>query len=116
MNQFRRGFAEELVKLGSAVGALKGVGRFAWKHPILTFGAGLTGVGSLMAAKSGYKRGLRGGEAPRYLAASVDPRTGRAQASRAAQINWHNFFSHKPSKAQLKRISGNYDKSKFKRR
>lgn len=116
MNVFRRGFADELVKLSGALGALKTVGRFAVKHPLLTIGAGATGVGSVLAAKSGYESGLRGGEKPRYLAASVDPRTGDAQASRAAHINWHQLFSHKPSKAQLKRISGNYDESKFKRR
>ena len=115
MNPFLQGFADELVKVAGPLGALKSVGGFAYKHPLLTIGGIGTGAATAMAAKAGYKRGLSGGEKPRYLAASVDPRTGAATPSRAALLNWHQLFGHKPSKAQLKRLSGNYDESKFKR-
>jgi hypothetical protein len=115
MTPFIHGFADELTKVAGALGALKSVGKFTAKHPLLTFGAGATGIGTVLAAKKGYKSGLSGGEKARYLAASVDPRTGNAQASPVAHVNWHHLFSHKPSEKQLKRISGNYDEKKFKR-
>ena len=68
-----------------------------------------------MATSSAYKRGLRGGDKPRYLAAAVDPNSGHAQASEAAFTNFSDLFKKRPAKGQLKRLHGDYDAAKFKR-
>lgn len=114
MTPFLHGFGDELIKVSSALGVAKRVGRFAIKHPIITSAAAMTGVGSLMAAKGAYKTGLQGGEKPRYLAASVD-RNGNAQASDVAYTNYHQLLDRKPSKKQVEALSKHYDESKFRR-
>lgn len=115
MNYFLAGFKDELVKVAGIGGLAKGVGKFTVKHPLIALTAATTAVGTGMAATRGYKSGLQGGEKPRYLAASVDKRTGDAETSPAAYTNFHQLFSKKPSKGQLKRIHKDYDESKFKR-
>lgn len=112
---FLHGFTDELTKVGSALGALKRVGKFSVKHPLIALTAAGTAAATGMAASGAYKQGLRGGEKPRYLAAAVDPNSGRAAASPAAYTNFHELFNQKPRKGQLKRLHKDYDESKFKR-
>lgn len=106
MNAFLDGFSDELTKkAGVGKGALKLLG----KKPLLalTGGAALAGTG--VAAARGYKRGLKGGEKGRYLAATP------GRPSRAAYTNYHRFFKHKPGRAEKRRLHYNYDEDTFKR-
>jgi hypothetical protein len=115
MTNFTQGFGDELVKIAVGLGALKTLGRFAVKHPLLTLGTVGTGYATMSAAKEGYKRGRRGGEGPRYLKAKYDPISRRATTSRAAYTNYNPLFKSKPTKKQLKRIHGKYKEEAFKR-
>lgn len=115
MNPFLAGFADELTKQAGALGVLKRVGKFSVKHPLIALTAAGTLGATALAAKSGYKSGLQGGDKPRYLAAQVDKNTGHAAASDAAYTNFHEMLSRRPAKGQLKRIHGDYDERKFKR-
>jgi len=105
------GFADELTKVAVAGAVVKSLA----KHPVRTLLGGSVLIGAGLAGRAAYKSGLQGGQKPRYLAASVDPRTGRAIASRAAYLNWHNLFSHKPSKKQIARLSKHYKERAFRR-
>jgi len=115
MDPFLTGFADELVKVAGVGGVLKNVGKFTVKHPLLALTAAGTVAATGMATSSAYKRGLRGGDKPRYLAAAVDPNSGHAQASEAAFTNFSDLFKKRPAKGQLKRLHGDYDAAKFKR-
>jgi len=115
MNPFLAGFADELIKTGGVLGPLKSVGKFTIKHPLVALTAAGTLGATALAAKGGYKRGLQGGDKPRYLAAAVDKNSGHAAASDAAYTNFHEMLSRRPTKGQLKRIHGDYDERKFKR-
>lgn len=110
MNHFLNGFSDELVKLGTALGALKGVGKFTMKHPLLSLGAGATIIGTGLAAREGYRRG-RSGEKARYLAATVDPISGRARASRTAYVPHGKLFK----KLKTPGVSKHYKEKAFKR-
>jgi len=99
---FLGGFVDELAKHASALGALKRVGGFAVKNPLLALGGTATLVGTGLAARGGYREGLAGGEKPRYLHATKD------SPSRAALINWNK-------KKRKKNVSRHYDEKKFKR-
>jgi hypothetical protein len=114
---FLRGFGDELVKCAGVLGALGGVGKLVAKHPLIAMTAGMTAIGTGMAARNAYKEGLQGGEKPRYLAASVDPGSGRAQASDAAYTNYHPLFAENetPKRGQLRRLSRHYHPNAFKR-
>jgi hypothetical protein len=114
MNPFLTGFADELTKT-AVLGALKSVGKFTVKHPLVALTAAGTLATTALTAKSGYKRGLQGGERPRFLAAAVDKNTGHAAASDAAYTNFHEMLGRRLAKGQLKRIHGDYDERKFKR-
>jgi len=101
------GFADELTKLGS-LGALKSLGKFVYKHPMATLGIVGTGAATGLAAKAGYESGRAGGKG-RYLPASA------AGPSDAAYINYHQFFEHKPSRKERKKLHRNYREEAFKR-
>jgi hypothetical protein len=104
MNHFLTGFADELVKEAGVAGSAFKMVR---KHPIRSLiGASILG-GTGMAASAGHKQGLRGGEKPRYLAAS------RNRPSRAALINSHELFDHKPSEKERKRPTKHHKASTF---
>ena len=111
MNPFLRGFTHELIKTGSV---LKSVGRFAVKHPILSLSAGMTGLGTAVAAKNAYGEGIGGGEKPRYLNAAVDSATGETQASPAAYANYHQLFPHKPTEREKWLQSRYYRENEYK--
>lgn len=115
MNRFLAGFCDELEKNAMIGRALKGVGRLAIKHPLLTLGAAGTAIATGSAAASAYKQGLRGGEKPRYLAAGIDPGSGQAGASEAAYTNFNNAFDRRATPQEIKALSKHYDERKFKR-
>jgi len=69
---------------------------------------GMVAVPTGLAARAGYKRGRGGDEDPRYLAASYDPISRRAQASRAAYTNY-NVLTKKPTSKQKKAPTKNYN-------
>ncbi|MBP9824077.1 MAG: hypothetical protein KBF21_07635 [Thermoanaerobaculia bacterium] len=115
MDRFLAGFADELVKTAGIGGALKRVGKFTVKHPIVALSGATTVAATGLAASGAYKEGLQGGEKPRYLAASVDPNTGEAETSPAAYTDFNQLFPRRPEKGQLKRLHGDYDEAKFKR-
>lgn len=106
MTPFLHGFTEELVKTGSALGA---VGRFALKHPVLSATALMTAGGTGMSAASAYKEGLRGGEKGTYLAASPDG------PSQAAFTNYNELFDRKKTRKQVRSLSKHYKATKFQR-
>ncbi len=109
MNAFLNGFADELVKEAILGGALKSVGGFALKHPLIGL-SGLMTVGATAAGAAGaYKEGLKGGERPRYLAASADA------PSEAAYTNYHQLFEHKPTPKEVVSLSKNYRENAYKR-
>ena len=111
MSNFLNGFEDELTKLGVAgLGALKSVGRFAYKHPLLTVGAGATVLGTGMAARQGYRSGMSGEGKERYLAAGIDPYSGRAMPSGTAYKNYNALFGKKEDKG----ISKHYKEKAFK--
>lgn len=111
MNRFLVGFTDELVKVGGIGGALKSVGKFSVKHPMVAMLGASTLIGTAVAAKNAYREGLRGGEKGRYLAASLD-----GGPSEAAYTNYHPMFKNrKPAHGALKRLHRNYDEAKFKR-
>ena len=106
MTPFLHGFGDELVKT-SAARSLMGAGKFVMKHPLLSLGAGATVAGTAMAYRQGRKEGLRGGEKGRHIAATVDPISGRAHASRTARIPHGIFFK----KTKSPNVSKNYDRA-----
>lgn len=111
MNPFLHGFTDELVKTS---GALKSIGRFAVKHPLVTLTAAGTVATTGLSAGQAYRQGLRGGEKPRYLAAGVD-RGGNATTSPAAYTNYHEMLERRPSSKEIKSLSKYYDPKKFRR-
>lgn len=112
MTPFLNGFSDELVKVGVAgLGALKSMGKFTVKHPLLTLGAGATVAGTAMAARAGHKRGMSGDKGPRLLAAGVDPYTGQAMPSGTAYRNHNILFGKKKSKG----VSKGYREKAFER-
>jgi hypothetical protein len=100
MNNVLRGFLKEAV---SAKSLLKP------KNLMRAAMLGMVAVPTGLAAKAGYNRGRSGEEDPRYLAASYDPISRRAQASRAAHINY-NVLTKKPTEKQKRAPSKNYKK------
>jgi len=114
MTPFLEGFGDELTKLAAGLGALKSVGKFTMKHPLIALGAGTTGIATAAAYREAKKRGLQEGQRPRYLAAGVDPVSGQAYGSGAERVNWHHLFPHKPSAKSVRALSANYDEKKFK--
>lgn len=98
------GFTDELAKTaGVGMSALKAIK----KRPIRALlGASILG-GTAMAASAGHKKGLRGGEKGKYLKAT------RSSPSRAALVDYHQLFKHKPSKKAVRRLSKHYKPSTF---
>ena len=105
MNHVLQGFLKEAI---SAKSLLKP------KNLMRALGVGFVAVPTALAAKAGYKKGRAGGQAPRYLAASHDPISGRSMASRAAHTNYNPLFKRKPSAKELKRLSKHYKEKNFK--
>lgn len=112
MSNFIRGFGDELTKLAIGVGALKAVGKFGLKHPVM-LGVPFVLGGTAMAAKRGYKTGRRGGEKARYLPANYDRLSRRATPSRAASVPYGQLFSRASSK-EKKKLSKHYKEKAFK--
>ena len=77
------------------------------KNLMRALGVGMIAIPTGLAARAGYKRGRSGDEDPRYLAASYDPLSRRAQASQAAHINY-NVLTKKPTEKQKRAPSKNY--------
>jgi len=112
MTPLHNGFVHELLKVG---GALKSIGKFVIKHPVLTATAIGTAGATGSSVVSAYKKGLRGGERPRYLYAGRDEH-GRIVPSEAAFTNYHNVIGNqKPTPKQVKALSKHYKENKFKR-
>jgi hypothetical protein len=114
MNYFMQGFGDELTKV-AVLGALKTVGRFAVKNPLIALGTIGTAGATAMAAREGYKRGRSGEQGPRYLKAQYDPISRQAMTSEAAYTNYNPLFPRSPTKKELKRIHGDYKEELFKR-
>lgn len=114
MNNFIRGFGDELVK-AAAFGAIKGIGKFLVKNPLVGMGAATTLGATALAARQGYKRGRHGSETAQYLPAHYDPIARRAQASRTAYTNFSQLFDRKPTVEELDRLHRNYSEKAFKR-
>lgn len=114
MNHFTAGFAEELTKHATALGALGSVGKTIMKRPLLTLGALGIGASTYSAAKAGREKGLKGGEEGRYLHPGVVD--GQAHASPSAYRNFNRLTKNpQAEKRENKRVSKNYDEKKFKR-
>ena len=112
MTNFTRGFGDEIVKLAGRLGS---IGRFAMKHPMMALSVPFVLGGTALAARSGYKKGRKGGESPRYLEASYDPVSKRSTTSRAAYTNYNPLFDRTTSSKDAKRISKHYKEKTFKR-
>ena len=109
MTPVLRGFLKEATALSAAKKALK----VTMKHPMLVIGAGATGVGTALAAREAHKRGLRGDEKARYIAASYDPISGRTMASRAAYTNLNPLYRRELSDKKKKAVSKHYKEKNF---
>jgi hypothetical protein len=110
MNHFLAGFADELTKEGGAITKALGIAAkpltgTVKKYPIRSLLAGAILAGTATSAAAAHKGGLAGGEKGRYLAAT------RNNPGRAAFINYHKNFKHKPTKKEVKRLSKYHDKS-----
>jgi hypothetical protein len=115
MNHFIAGFANELTKHATALGALGSVGKFVLKRPLVTLGAAGIGASTYMASKAGREKGLRGGEEGRMLHAGLDE-NGNAYTSPTAYTNLNKKIKNpQADKRTNKRVSKNYDEKKFKR-
>lgn len=113
MMSFFSGFTDELTK--TAAGLLGSMGKTIMKHPMLALTGATTVAGTGMAAASGYRQGLRGGEKPRYLPAGINRFTGEAEPSQASFINYNQLFERKPTRKQIKALSKHYRESAFRR-
>lgn len=99
-----KAFSDEITKTaGAGMTALKAIK----KRPLRSLiGASILG-GTAMAASEGHKKGLRGGEKGKYIKAT------RSAPSRAALLDYHQLFKHKPSRKAVRRLSKHHKPSTF---
>lgn len=108
MTAFLDGFGDELVKLGIGAGALKSIGKFTVKHPLMALSAPFVVGGTVMSAREGHRRGMSGEGRPRLLAAGVNKYTGEAMPSGTAFADYNKIFGTQKTR---KGVSKTYDKA-----
>ena len=115
MRIFLQAFADELTKeAGLGVKAVKGLGRLGMtRHglPLLISVPGIA-IGTVAAAKRGYKKGRALGQEAKYLPTGYNKVTRKAEPSQAAFIRYGKLFGRASDK-EVARLTRDYKEKAF---